>query len=233
MKKLNRKTPFVFHICVLLMCAILITSHWMGGLYARYISTTTSSSGATVAKFDVEVPSTSLTYSNLRININSSAVYTLVDTFRVVNTGEVTFAYDMKLRLTNETSGTYESPVSVPHASLAAPALGGASLNLIRNLPSSTQAEIVGLDFSTFTGGRSYTAGKIYYGYSTDGVNFTWYEASVGDGMDTLVLPQKELAPSEAHYYKVLHFVDLSVKDASFSMQPTALVYSVKCTQVD
>ena len=232
MKQWNRKSPPVFHIGVLLLCAILITTHGMSGLYARYISTSSAQSTATVAKFDVEMAGSSHIYSNVKININTSAVYTLVDTFRVVNTGQVTFHYDLNLRLSHEASGTYDAPTPVSFTSLAAPALGGASLHLIRNLPSSTQAEIVGLDFPTFTDGKSYTAGKIYYAVSTDGENFTWYEASSADGLGTLNVTGT-LAPNAVCYYKVLHFVDLSTEDDGFSMQPTSLLYSIQCTQKD
>ena len=51
MKELNRKTPLVFKIGVLLLCAMLITSYMMSDLYARYTVTAFASDSARVAKF--------------------------------------------------------------------------------------------------------------------------------------------------------------------------------------
>lgn len=51
MKELNRKTPLVFKIGVLLLCAMLVTSYMMSDLYARYTVTAFASDSARVAKF--------------------------------------------------------------------------------------------------------------------------------------------------------------------------------------
>ena len=51
MKQWNIKAPLVFRLGVALLCAMLITSHMMGGLYARYTTTVMGSASANVAKF--------------------------------------------------------------------------------------------------------------------------------------------------------------------------------------
>lgn len=51
MKELNKRTPLVFKIGVLLLCAMLITSYMMSDLYARYTVTAFAGDSARVAKF--------------------------------------------------------------------------------------------------------------------------------------------------------------------------------------
>lgn len=53
MKQSNKKTPVVFYLSFVLLCAVLITTHMMSGLYARYTTRATSSDSARVAKFRV------------------------------------------------------------------------------------------------------------------------------------------------------------------------------------
>ena len=49
MKQLNIKTPLMFSIVVTLLSALLITSHMVSGLYAKYSTTASGSSSARVA----------------------------------------------------------------------------------------------------------------------------------------------------------------------------------------
>ena len=53
MRKQNRKTPAVFYVGVVLLCAVLITSHLTSGLYARYTTTASGGDAAVVASFEV------------------------------------------------------------------------------------------------------------------------------------------------------------------------------------
>lgn len=52
MRQHNKKTPTVFYVGVMLLCAFLVTSHMMSGLYARYTSAASNDSSARVAKFE-------------------------------------------------------------------------------------------------------------------------------------------------------------------------------------
>lgn len=51
MTKSNHKTPWVFRLGVSLLCALLLTTYWMGNLYARYSTTASGGDSARVAKF--------------------------------------------------------------------------------------------------------------------------------------------------------------------------------------
>lgn len=90
MKQSNIKTPLVFRIGVALLCAMLITSHMMGGLYARYHSSGTGSATANVAKFSVSCSSSdSNTTKTLEIGSEETVTYP----FTVTNTSDVTIRY--------------------------------------------------------------------------------------------------------------------------------------------
>ncbi len=65
MKQRNRKTPLVFRLGLLFLCAILCTSYLIGGLYARYTTSVTGSSTARVAYVVATASGESISDSNL------------------------------------------------------------------------------------------------------------------------------------------------------------------------
>ena len=90
MKQSNIKTPLVFRIGVALLCAMLITSHMMGGLYARYHSGVTGNAAGSVAKFSVSCSSSdNNTTKTLEIGSEETVTYA----FSVTNTSDVTIQY--------------------------------------------------------------------------------------------------------------------------------------------
>ena len=90
MKQSNIKTPLVFRIGVALLCAMLITSHMMGGLYARYHSGVTGNAAGSVAKFSVSCSSSdNNTTKTLEIGSEETVIYA----FTVTNTSDVTIQY--------------------------------------------------------------------------------------------------------------------------------------------
>lgn len=90
MKQSNTKTPLVFCIGVALLCAMLITSHMMGGLYARYHSSGTGSATASVAKFSVSCSSSD---DNTTKTLEIGGEETVTYSFTVTNTSDVTIQY--------------------------------------------------------------------------------------------------------------------------------------------
>jgi len=95
MKELNRKTPVVFYVGILLLAAVLITFHMSGGLYAKYRATADASDSARVAAYvfelvnedqSIEIP---VTY-----NADGSGIYTVqVKNTNGVKTCEVSQSY--------------------------------------------------------------------------------------------------------------------------------------------
>ena len=236
-KELNKKQPILFYIGMFLLCLVLITSHMTCGLFARYTTTANGSDSARVAKFGCNVYYTQKDYQNISLNVSTSAIYTFVDEFRVTNGGEVSFSYQLNLRLSAyNNSITYQNPVALSHGSLAAPTKANSTkLSLIQREGNTVNGEIVNLNFPSTFGGQTYTAGKIYYGFSTDGVNYTWYNNATksSSNPETATLPSKDLAVGGTHYYKVLYFIDLSQIDNNFKLPQSALLYSINCTQID
>lgn len=58
MKQQNRKiskTPLIFRVGLILMCAMMISCYMMSGIYARYSTTATGNATARTAGFDCEV----------------------------------------------------------------------------------------------------------------------------------------------------------------------------------
>lgn len=90
MRKSNIKTPLVLRVGVALLCALLITSHMMGGLYARYYSGFTGNATANVAAFSVSCSSSDdNTTKTLEIGSEETVTYS----FTVTNTSDVTIQY--------------------------------------------------------------------------------------------------------------------------------------------
>lgn len=98
MKELNRKTPLVFKIGVLLLCAMLVTSYMMSGLYARYTVTAFASDSARVAKF-------TFTDGQMQMQAQSFVIYSssvypgqIVGSYQVAieNKSEVAISYVIK-----------------------------------------------------------------------------------------------------------------------------------------
>ena len=90
MKQSNIKTPLVLRVGVALLCALLITSHMMGGLYAKYYSGFTGNATANVAAFSVSCSSSDdNTTKTLEIGSKETVTYS----FTVTNTSDVTIQY--------------------------------------------------------------------------------------------------------------------------------------------
>ena len=94
MKQSNIKTPLVFRIGVVLLCALLCSVHLMGELYARYSTSVSGGDGARVAVFGV-VCSSDDANTTKSLEIGSSETVSYV--FTVENTSEVTIQYTILL----------------------------------------------------------------------------------------------------------------------------------------
>ncbi|MBQ4136540.1 MAG: hypothetical protein IJD67_00375 [Clostridia bacterium] len=94
MKKSNKvKTPLVFRLSLVLLCAMFFTSHMMGGLYARYTTTATGSDSARVAKFDVNSNTTSAV--DIELNFYDPSMLSDTVSFQVKSDSEVTVKYSV------------------------------------------------------------------------------------------------------------------------------------------
>ena len=55
MQQKNSKTPLVFRVSLVLLCALVISTYMISGLYARFIITATRLGRVNVAKIDYSV----------------------------------------------------------------------------------------------------------------------------------------------------------------------------------
>ena len=225
MEQKNIKTPNVFKISLVLLIAVMLSFHLISGLYARYSSTATGSVSARVAKIDIEMSGTSIDYSfdeNNTFDANTGAVYATVVEFSVTNRGEVTYEYQLDLRLSDGTS--YETATQDAYITLASPR----NLTIIECLEGNNVR--TRKNASELTNSISkFAAGNAYFAVSTDKSSYTWAPATVkNDG--TAVCESKLLAVGETHYYKVIYFIQMKPETSFKKMQ---LFYSATCQQID
>ncbi|MBP3396388.1 MAG: hypothetical protein J6L87_04355 [Clostridia bacterium] len=116
MKKLHNRAPLLFRIALALLCLLLVTSHYTGGLYARYVAVASGKDSARVAKFAVSSNlngATPLVLSGLEdLTPGASQNYDL----RVKNDSEVSVFYrfeasclgnlPLKFEITSSGAGT-------------------------------------------------------------------------------------------------------------------------------
>lgn len=109
MKQSNKKTPVVFYLSFVLLCAVLITTHMMSGLYARYSTTVAGSATTRVAqisyKFEPSLTNGELVVSSHPLDTNeippTCSVVAFEETFILINDGEVAYDYVLSLTLTH------------------------------------------------------------------------------------------------------------------------------------
>ena len=118
MKELNRKTPLVFKIGVLLLCAMLVTSYMMSDLYARYTVTAFASDSARVAKF-------TFTDADMATKVDSFTIETSVYpgqpvctySAQIENKSEVTIRYLIKLENLTGNLPINNNNITIPYSS--------------------------------------------------------------------------------------------------------------------
>ena len=246
MKKSNRKAPLIFRVGLMLLCAMLVTTNMMGGLYARYSATATGSASARVAKFEMEVNYRSNGYGGSDMSLNKD-IYAVIEEFQVLNSGEVSLKYDMEIKLSlYDANATFSAPPQ--YCTIAVPKnYNSNNLYHIRhkNLDT-TDGEAVKTSWdailqyrlhtneetNNITSVTEFATDRIYYAISEDGKSYTWN--CIEKSSDDVLSLSGELGFSEAHYYKVLYFIDIRNEDG-FEMEDIelSLVYQMDCEQID
>jgi hypothetical protein len=103
MKQLNIKTPLVFRLGVVLLCAMLITFSMVSGLYARYSSTVTGEASVQIAKFDVQIT------GDANVSVDVSQATDNVYTITIKNDSDVTVQYGLSVSAIPGVSATFDS----------------------------------------------------------------------------------------------------------------------------
>lgn len=204
MRQENRRTPAVFRLGILLLGALLISSHMLSGLYARYFTTVTATSGARVAEISCtitpELTNESLFLSSHPLDVNKvpadCGAVAVAERFTLYNDGEVSYEYILSLSLAEKETGSTSAYSLI-------------SLSDKAWVPSSD-----GRDGAV----QSFTVGAFHY-----------YE---GDTQVTAISPilSGRLAVGASVTYTVVYFIDL--QNASFNQQQM-LLYDITCTQIN
>lgn len=111
MKQSNKiKTPLIFRVGVLFLCALLLSSQMMGGLYASYSVSAAGSNTVSVARISYLINEGSSVHSitNTAALANDEAVIAVEETFTIVNNGEVAYDYTISLSLSDGDSSAIE-----------------------------------------------------------------------------------------------------------------------------
>jgi cytoskeletal protein RodZ len=109
-KKSNHKAPSfsVMYLAILLLAAVLITTHMTGGIAARFLSVSSASDSARVAKFDVSCQKTVQADLDIELNFLDPAKSQDAFQFTTVSASEVAMTYDVVIQLP-ETLATWVS----------------------------------------------------------------------------------------------------------------------------
>lgn len=220
MREKYRKTPLVFQIGVVLFCAMMVSFHMMGGLYARYSAAAIGDSSARAAKIDCTVSYTPQTFGDK--TIIKDTYYAIVSEFTVYNSGEVAYNYTLTLSGSDILVGT-ENEGYINYGAV------------VFSYPLSTTP-----DFGEFGVGNalkdvSVTGENIYYAFMENG-KYIWREIKSGGDMNQITLsPETELGISEIHYYKILYFVNIKkgFSENDITTIECPVLYSITCEQID
>ena len=103
MKQSNKK-PLVFYVGLVILGMVMITTHFTSGLYARFISTSSISDSAVIAKFCI---GEDLSSSEALVDVVATPPVTegekqQVQVIQITNTGDTTVTYTLQAQnLTN------------------------------------------------------------------------------------------------------------------------------------
>lgn len=94
------RVPLPLRIALVLLCLVLLSTHFTGGLYARYRSTADGSDSARVAKFDVRVTGDK---QSVLVSTEGTTQNQLV--ISIVNQSEVAVKYDITVTCAETVKG--------------------------------------------------------------------------------------------------------------------------------
>ena len=106
MQKSNTRTPWVFYVGVVVLCCFLISTHFTGGLYARYSTTAYGEDSARVAKFDADSNIATMA-TPIDLSFFDTSKFSCSFGFQVKSNSEVAVKYDVIVTMPNEVS-SYE-----------------------------------------------------------------------------------------------------------------------------
>ena len=211
MKQLNIKTPLMFSIVVTLLSALLITSHMVSGLYAKYSTTASGSSSARVAKISYHIYGQSSNHSFPNTSLHDGAVFAVEESFTVTNDGDVAFDYVLDLTLKDA------EDQDIAGYTLLVPGSGGSSLSEIHVLNSNGSIT------------EEYVPTGQFFCQRLENGEWTDLSSNAATISGTLLI-------GESHTYRIRYYIDMSDHsgddtDVAFG-HAANLNYTITCTQI-
>lgn len=211
MKQLNIKTPLVFSIVVTLLSALLITSHMVSGLYAKYSTTASGSSSARVAKISYHIYGQSSNHSVANTSTNEGAVFAVEESFTITNDGDVAFDYVLDLILKDAEDR------DIAGYTLLVPDSDGASLTEVHVLNSNGSIT------------EEYVPTGQFFCRRLENGEWTDLSSNAATIRGTLLI-------GESHTYRIRYYIDMSDHsgddtDVAFG-HAANLNYTITCTQI-
>lgn len=103
MQKSNTRTPWVFYVGVVVLCCFLISTHFTGGLYARYSTTAYGEDSARVAKFNADCNIVEMA-KPIDLSFFDESKFSCSFGFEVESNSEVDVGYDVIVTMPHEVS---------------------------------------------------------------------------------------------------------------------------------
>lgn len=236
MRKSNIKTPLAFKAALVVMCAVLVSFHLTGGLYARYSTVASGSDSARVAKISMAVDPGFSGYTIPDGTITDKGLtYSMIESFTVTNDGEVAYKYSLNLVLSQDISldgdgneVNYNNPKPYDIYTATVPFdTAVKNISIVEDAVSITDTTIKAL-----TGLKSAAGNPAYYAFSTDNKNYAW-STSIPDANGYFtVCEDVELQPGETHYYKVMYFM-VATDGVLDGFKQMTFFYEATCEQID
>ena len=225
MTKSNSKTPLVFRIGLALLCAMILSTHLMGNLYARYSTTAVGSDRARVAKFaggTVTLDSDALNNQMISGNQiiiwsgNNDAYHALIATFTLTfDACEVTREYSFSASCKDTaTKCTFVCPSASNFFKLDGENYTAVDISKIDSSLTEVEQE------------------KVYYRIGSSG---SWTSGKLSDNKLTISDPSFTIsAEKEAQQtIQILFFVNAAHSATTDFSDTLSFDYALNCSQVD
>lgn len=222
MRQPNRKAPLIFRVGLVLLCAMLITTNMMGGLYARYSTTVIGSATARVAKF-----SGGTVTCDRSFNIDLTKVTNLSNCFSADDSSHIRyFAIDVDFSVKFDEAEVARKfileLIIVPYETID----GG---NTSFECPENTTCKL-NIDASEAINTANYIKDTLYYSVPND------TEVMVKEDGSLQLTGYVPIGAPE-YNFEVTYFIPISYSDSSsleeIKAESDIIAYNFICEQVD
>lgn len=216
MQQKNSKTPLVFRVSLVLLCALVISTYMISGLYARYTSTAIATATATTAKIHINMVSGAQAFPTLD-NVTVGTYFGFAAEFAVdLSQTEVTTEYELQLYIDGDAQLSYPTGKTVNKIEISS--TGSGSIN--KNVNWANEL------------GVGSVSGSYYIASKTEGDDSYSVVTCTENNGGIRISRKAEIGV--IHYYRVIVFADVDLgTGGSLAIPNFALKYEIDCKQVN